>query len=45
MRFKVRGFSPSNARTHIEGKRNAIAAQSAEPLWVLPANPRVFPQA
>ena len=36
---KVRGFSALNARRHIEGKRNAIDAQSAKPFVVLPANP------
>ena len=45
LRFKVRGFSALNARMHIEGKRNAIDAQSAEPFLVLRANPREFPPA
>ena len=37
LRFKVRGFSALNARMHIEGKRNAMDAQSAKPFLVLPA--------
>jgi len=39
LRFKVHGFSALNARTHIERKRNAVDAQSAEPFLVLPAKP------
>ena len=42
LRFKVRGFSPSNARMHIEGKWDAVDLLSAEPLLVLPANSRIF---
>jgi len=42
LRMKVRGFWALNARTQIDGKRNAMDAQSAEPFLVLAANPRVF---
>jgi hypothetical protein len=45
LRFKVRGFSALDAGMHIEGKRNADRAQSAEPFLVLPSNPRVVPHA
>ena len=45
LRFKVRGFSALNAGMRIEGKWDAIDAQSAKPFLVLLANPREFPHA
>ena len=38
----VKSFSAINACMHIEGQRNAIDAQSAEPFLVLSTDARVF---
>ena len=42
LRFKVRGFSPLNPRTYIEGKWDAIDPQSAPPLLLLRIDPGVL---
>ena len=44
-RLSVRSFLASNAHMHFEGQRNAIDAQSADPLLVLAADPREFQHA